>query len=55
MGEQITKAIGVVFLESLSRNYVWRVVSDGPREFDGWHWTPSSRFRITVEPRFTVS
>jgi cytochrome P450 len=48
LGERITKTVGRVFLEQLAGGYEWRVVSDGAREFDGWHWTPSSRFRIDV-------
>jgi cytochrome P450 len=53
LGEQITRTVGCVFLEELVSGYDWRVVSDGPREFDGWHWTPGSRFRIHVAPRTT--
>ena len=48
LGERITRTVGRIFLEELADGYEWRVVSDGSREFDGWHWTPSSRFRIDV-------
>jgi cytochrome P450 len=51
LGEQITKTIASVTLAELARHFTWRVVSDGPREFDGWHWTTNENFRITIAHR----
>ncbi len=51
LGEALAKTIASIALAELARGFTWRVVADGPREFDGWHWTPSPEFRITLTPR----
>ena len=40
-----------LFVTTLAREFDWTVAADGPQEFRGWHWAPSSRFRIRVTPR----
>jgi cytochrome P450 len=51
LGEQITKTVASIALSELARGFTWHVVGDGPREFDGWHWTPSQEFRIAITRR----
>jgi len=51
LGEQITKTVASITLAELARGFTWTVATDGPREFDGWHWTPSEHFRITIARR----
>ncbi|MEO6026454.1 MAG: cytochrome P450 [Candidatus Binatia bacterium] len=48
LGEALTKTVASVVLAELGRGFTWRTVADGPREFDGWHWTPSPNFRIAL-------
>jgi cytochrome P450 len=55
LGELLAKTIARVFLVEVARGFAWRVVGDGPREFDGWHWTPGPRFRIAIAPRASVA
>ncbi len=51
LGEHITKAVASITLTGLARHFTWQVVTDGPREFDGWHWTPNENFRIAITRR----
>lgn len=51
LGEHITKTVASITLAELARHFTWHVATDGPREFDGWHWTPSENFRITITRR----
>ena len=51
LGEPLTLTVGRIFVDELVRGYDWTVVSDGPREFSGFHWRPSRRFRIALAPR----
>jgi cytochrome P450 len=51
LGEHLTHTAGRIFVEELVRGFDWTVVADGPREFDGFHWRPSSRFRIALVTR----
>ena len=48
LGEHLTMTIGRIFVNELARGFDWKVVRDGPREFGGFHWKPSSKFRICV-------
>lgn len=51
-GEILTRAMARVFIAELSRNFEWRVVSDGPRELSSHrHWAPSSRLAIDIRHR----
>lgn len=51
IGVATTIGIAGAFAEELTRGWDWRIVRDGRAEFDGFHWRPSSRFRIAVAPR----
>lgn len=51
LGEPLTLTVGRIFVDELVRGFDWTVVSDGPREFSGFHWRPSRRFRIALAPR----
>ena len=51
LGEPLTLTVGRVFVDELVRGFDWTVVGDGPREFSGFHWRPSRRFRISLAPR----
>jgi cytochrome P450 len=51
LGEPLTLTVGRIFVDELVRGFDWTVVSDGPREFSGFHWRPSRRFRIVLAPR----
>jgi cytochrome P450 len=51
LGEGLALAVGRIFVDELVRGFDWSVVSDGPREFSGFHWRPSRRFRIALAPR----
>ena len=50
-GEHLSRAIGTQLLTELATDYELRIVEDGPREFSGFHWRPSSRFRIRLARR----
>ena len=50
LGEPLTLTVGRIFVDELVRGFDWTVVSDGPREFSGFHWRPSRRFRIALAP-----
>jgi cytochrome P450 len=51
LGIHLTVTVARLFVTTLAREFDWTVTSDGPQEFRGWHWAPSSRFRIRVTPR----
>jgi cytochrome P450 len=49
LGEYLTMMVGRIFVTELARGFRWKVVSDGPREYGGFHWKPSSKFRVHIE------
>lgn len=51
LGEQITKTVASIALAQLARHFTWHVTQTGPRQFDGWHWTPNENFKITLTRR----
>ncbi len=51
IGETLTLALAGTFVSELARGYDWTVVRDGPPEFNRYHWRPSRRFRVRLEPR----
>ncbi len=51
LGTQIVDFVGRTFVTVLTTDFDWVVVSDGPREHDAGHWTPSSKFRIKLWAR----
>ena len=50
IGADLVTAIGAIFVEELVRRYRWRVLADGPEHRGPYHWEPSSRFAIAIEP-----
>jgi cytochrome P450 len=51
IGETLTLALAGSFVSQLTGGYEWTVVRDGPAEFNRYHWRPSGRFRVRLEPR----
>ena len=51
LGIHLTVTVARLFVTTLAREFDWAVAADGPQEFRGWHWAPSSRFRIRVTRR----
>jgi len=50
-GKRLTLNFASLFVKRLMETYRVREVGDGPREFDGWHWCPSSQFRVRLDPK----
>jgi enediyne biosynthesis protein E7 len=50
VGAAMSIVVARAFVRSLSA-YRVTVAADGPHEHDGWHWRPSSRFRVSLAPR----
>ncbi len=48
---QLVPLIGRIFVEELARSYRLTIISDGPREHGRFHWQPSPRLRVRLEPR----
>jgi cytochrome P450 len=51
LGEHFTIMMGRIFASEIARGFDWKVIEDGPREYDGFHWKPSSRLRLCLTPR----
>ena len=51
IGEKLTIELASSFVARLCNDYDWSVVRDGPPEFNRYHWRPSERFRVRLEPR----
>ena len=49
-GRQMALALGALLVRELSQHKL-QLLDSGPREFDGWHWTPGSRLRVQVLPK----
>jgi cytochrome P450 len=49
LGAALAVQVARMFVIKLS-TYRLGVAVDGPHEHDGWHWRPSGRFRVTLEP-----
>lgn len=50
LGEQLTLTTGRVLLTTLANQFDLAPTADGPCEYGGFHWQPSSRFRIRLTP-----
>jgi cytochrome P450 len=50
LGEQLTLTIGRIFLTTFANDFDPTSAADGPREYGGFHWQPSSRFRVRLTP-----
>ena len=51
IGVTTTLALASILVTKLSGDYDWRVVRDGPSEFNRYHRRPSRHFRVRLEPR----
>jgi hypothetical protein len=47
----VTLIIGRIFVRELADSYELNVTADGAPEFTGFHWQPSSRFRVHLVSR----
>lgn len=51
LGQHLTVSFGRALVEELAGGFEWEVVGDGPREFGGFHWRPSSKLSLALAPR----
>ncbi len=51
LGQFLTVAFSRALVEELARGFEWEVVEDGPREYGGFHWRPSSKLSLVLDPR----
>jgi len=51
LGQYLTLAVGRALVEELAGGFEWEVVGDGPREYGGFHWRPSSKLSLVLSPR----
>jgi hypothetical protein len=49
-----TLALASILVTKLSGAYDWRVVRDGPSEFNRYYRRPSRHFRVRLVPRDSV-
>jgi len=54
IGGSVTETLSCLVLTELARDYDWKVVSNGPREYGWAHWQPSSKLRIAFTPANSV-
>ena len=50
LGEEFTMAFGKSLVTELARNYELHIVQSGKPEFSGFHWKPSSKLRVVLNP-----
>lgn len=50
LGASTTVRLAETFVLELSRGYDLELVRDGPPVHDGYHWRPSFRHRVTLQP-----
>jgi hypothetical protein len=50
LGEHLTLTLAKKFVTELGLGYTLHVTEDAPQEFSGFHWQPSSRFRVQLAP-----
>lgn len=50
-GEHLSLSVGRIFVNELALGFDWEVTRDGPPEYGGFHWKPSSKFRVRMTPR----
>lgn len=51
LGEHLTMTLGGVFVDEALQEFDWAVIADGASEYGGFHWRPSSRWRLSVTRR----
>lgn len=51
LGQHLTVEFGRIFAEELAGGFEWEVIDDGPREFGGFHWRPSSKLSLALHKR----
>jgi cytochrome P450 len=50
LGEQLMLTTGRILLTTLANHFDLTPTDDGPCEYGGFHWQPSSKFRIRLTP-----
>jgi cytochrome P450 len=50
-GEHLSLSVGRIFVRELALGFDWDVSRDGPPEYGGFHWRPSSKFRVRIAAR----
>ena len=53
-GEHLSLSVGQIFVSELALGFDWEVTQDGRLEYGGFHWKPSSKFRVHMTPRDSV-
>jgi cytochrome P450 len=48
IGRFLNLKVGAMLVETLAKEYAWRVVGDGPRIFGMFHWKPSPDFAVAL-------
>jgi cytochrome P450 len=51
LAARLTQRVGAILVEELARSTTLTITRDGPREHGRFHWQPSHRLRIALEPR----
>jgi cytochrome P450 len=44
-------AVAETWVRELISNYTWTIMADGPRNYDGIHWTPAKNFAVCLSRR----
>ncbi|MGZ8230982.1 MAG: cytochrome P450 [Burkholderiales bacterium] len=50
-GEHLSLSVGRIFVREMTRGFDWEVTRDGRVEYGGFHWKPSSKFRVRMTRR----
>ncbi len=50
LAARLTHRVGAILVEELARNYRLTITEDGPREHGRFHWRPSHRLRVRLDP-----
>ena len=50
LAARLTQRVGAIFVEELARSYGLTITEDGPREHGRFHWRPSHRLRVRLDP-----
>ena len=50
LAARLTHRVGAIFVEELARSDRMTITQDGPREHGRFHWRPSHRLRVRLDP-----
>ena len=50
VGAQVSYLVGRIFVEEMARAYRLTIIDDGPRQHGRFHWQPSPRLRVRLDP-----